>query len=82
MACKCKQRYLASPETKEVHTQLTMECCFSPVRLAEIKTKWYLVLRVLDTWCGAMATQAHTCRELVVQPSCREDHAGIHAIHP
>ena len=44
MACKCKKRYLASPETKEMHTQLTMEYCFSPVRLTEIKTKWYVVL--------------------------------------
>lgn len=40
-----KKRCVASPETKEMHTQATMEYYFSPIRWPKIKTKWYLVLK-------------------------------------
>ena len=66
MAHRRKKRYLASPETQEMHTQATMEYCFSPIRLAKIKTKWYLVLASAGslTWGGGRAgplLQGDTC---------------------
>ena len=82
MACKRKKRYLASPETKEMHTQLRIEYCFSPVRLAEIKTTWYLVLATAGhlLW-GDGHTGAHL-QGAESTPSRREDHTSLYATHP
>lgn len=47
-AHKCKKRWLASPETKEMSTEGTMQYYLSPIRLAKIKTK--MVPSIGDSW--------------------------------